>query len=167
MTWDLHKLFQKHSREINRFLRRRGHTPETAADLTHDTFLRVLVSAPKESEGEDNPRAYLFKVSKNISLNYQRRERLVRFADLDGDDVGELVDPAPSAETVVYSRQCLDQVEVALAELPERTRKAFEMSRLGERTIADISKELNLSKTRTWGLIHEAYRHLLKRVDDF
>ncbi|WP_394688346.1 RNA polymerase sigma factor [Hoeflea sp.] len=167
MTWDLHRLFLQHSREINRFLRRRGHTPETAADLTHDTFLRVLVAAPKESAGVDNPRAYLFKVSRNMSLNYQRRQRLVRFVDLEGDEVAECIDPAPSAETVVYSRQCLDQVERALAELPERTRKAFEMNRFGEHTIAEVAAELNLSTTRTWGLIHEAYRHLLKRVDEF
>lgn len=166
MAWDLHGLFLKHSREINRFLRRRGHPPETAADLTQDTFLRVLSTAPGETAGNANQRAYLFQVSRNLSINHQRRAGLMRTVGLEDDESAALADPAPSAETVVYSRQCLAQVDAALAELPERTRRAFVMSRLGDRTIAEIGRELGLSTTRTWGLIREAYRHLLTRVDD-
>lgn len=40
------------------------------------------------------------------------------------------------------------------------------MHRFGDRTIQDVAKELNLSTGRTWGLIREAYRHLLTQVDD-
>jgi RNA polymerase sigma-70 factor (ECF subfamily) len=55
-------------------------------------------------------------------------------------------------------------MEAALAELPERTRKAFELHRLDERTISDIAQELGLSTTRTWTLIREAYRHIVLRT---
>ncbi|MGQ5720640.1 sigma factor [Pseudochrobactrum asaccharolyticum] len=48
--WDLHHLFKKHARDIRQALRRRGLPEETAADLTQDTFLRVLVSPPKTSK---------------------------------------------------------------------------------------------------------------------
>lgn len=167
MGWDLHKLFLRHSREINRFLRRRGHTPETAADLTQDTFLRVLTAAPAHGAEKDNQRAYLFQVSRNLSINHQRRAALVRTVGIDSEEGARVPDPAPSPETVIHSRQVLNRVEEALSELPERTRRAFVLHRMGGRTIADVAGELGLSTTRTWALIREAYRHLLTRVDTF
>lgn len=164
--WDLQRLFLRHARDINRFLRRRGHTPETAADLTQDTFLRVLASPPGEAGLNHNPRAYLYQVSRNLSINHHRRDRLLQTVDLADTEAGEIADPVPSPEAVVYSRQRLAQAERALAELPERTRTAFELHRLGERTIAQVAEELGLSTTRTWALIRDAYRHLLSRVDE-
>jgi len=165
--WDLHRLFERHARDINRFLRRRGHSAETADDLTQDTFVRVLASPPAETDLNHNPKAYLYQVSRNLSINHRRRESLLQTTDLSTGEVAGIADPSPSPETVLYSRQCLAQVEAALAELPERTRRAFEMHRLGGKTIAEVARELALSTGRTWGLIHEAYRHLLTRVDGF
>ncbi|MGX5735611.1 RNA polymerase sigma factor [Bosea thiooxidans] len=165
MSWDLQHLFASYAREINRFLRRRGHSLETAEDLTQDTFVRVLASPPAEAGVDHNPRAYLYRVSRNLSINHHRRESIVPFADLT-DEIAEIADPAPSPERIVHSRQCLMQVQKALAGLPERTRLAFEMHRIGDRTIAEVAQELGLSNARTWGLIHEAYRHLLEQVDD-
>lgn len=167
MKWDLQSLFARHAGDINRFLRRRGHSVETAEDLTQDTFVRVLAAPPADTAINHNPRAYLYQVSRSLSINHHRRESLIRTTDLSGEEAARIVDPSPSAETVVYSRQCLAQVESALAELPERTRRAFEMHRLGGRTIAEVADALQLSTGRTWGLIHEAYRHLLMRVGEF
>lgn len=45
--------------------------------------------------------------------------------DLGEEAIAQLADPAPSAETVIYDRQRLKLVELALGELPERTRIAF------------------------------------------
>lgn len=162
--WDLQSLFIKHAREIDRFLRRRGHSPETAADLTQDTFLRILTAVPDEGTADHNPKAYLYQVSRNLSINHARRERLVSTVDLSEDTVAQYADPAPSAETVVYDRQRLKLTEAALGELPERTRVAFELHRLADRTISDVAQELDLSTTRTWALIREAYRHIVTRT---
>jgi len=165
MSWDFQNLFIRHAREINRFLRRRGHNAETAADITQDTFLRVLASPPGEASANHNPKAYLYQVSRSLSVNHHRRERLMQTADL--DEASGIADPGPSPEKIVYSRQYLAQTRKALAELPERTRIAFEMHRLDGRTIQDVAEILNLSTGRTWGLIRDAYRHLLSHVDEF
>ncbi len=111
-----------------------------------------------------NPRAYLYQVSRNLSINHARRERLANTVDLGEEAVAQLVDPSPSAETVVYDRQRLKLTEMALAELPDRTRIAFELHRLGDRTISDVAAEIGLSTTRTWALIRDAYRHIVIRT---
>ena len=164
MAWDIQKLFQRHAREIARSLRRRGHSAETAADLTQDTFLRVLASTPQDDAANHNPKAYLYQVSRNLSINHQRRERLLDTVELGDETLGEIADPSPTPETIVYDRQRLRQTAAALAELPERTRTAFELHRLGDRTIADVARQLGLSTTRTWSLIREAYRHIVIRT---
>lgn len=162
--WDLKRLFQKHACDINRFLRKRGHRPDVAADLTQDVFLRMLTSAPPERD--DNPRAYLRRVARNLSVDLYRREHLVEKADLPGDEYDGVPDPAPDPETIAHDRQRLAIANQALMELPERTRRAFELYRLGDMTIAEVAAELNLSVSRTWSLIHHAYQHLRIRLKD-
>lgn len=140
-------------------------SPETAADITQDAFLRVLAKPPVADVHNYSPKAYLYQVSRNLGINHQRREALLQSVDLESAEAANLVDPAPSPETVLYSRQCLLQTYHALAELPERTRQAFEMHRLDGRTIAQVAEELDISTTRAWSLIREAYRDLIGRVD--
>lgn len=166
MSWDLQHLFVRYARDINRFLRRRGHSRETAEDLTQDTFVRVLASPPPEAGLHHNPRAYLYQVSRNLSINHHRRGAIIALVDLPTDEIAQIPDLTPSPERIVYSRQCLIQTQRALEELPERTRTAFEMHRIGGCTIAEVARELGLSNARTWGLIRDAYRHLLNSVDD-
>jgi len=166
LVWDLHNLFRRHAREIARSLRQRGVSPEDAADLTQDAFLRVLATPPREAGSNHNPRAYLHRVSHNLATNQLRRNRLVPMVELSEEIVAQVADPFPDPETVVYSRQCLALTAAALATLPDRTRKAFELHRLSGRTIAQVAEELGLSTTRTWALIRDAYRHLLNHVGD-
>ncbi|MGV1873171.1 sigma-70 family RNA polymerase sigma factor [Agrobacterium rosae] len=164
MAWDLHGLFLRHANGIARSLRRRGLSEETAADITQDTFLRVLLVPPAENVSNSNPAAYLYQVSRNLGINHQRRECLMDTVDLGDESVTNIVDPSPLPDTVVYDRQRLRLTEEALAELPERARRAFELHRLGERTISDVGQEVGLSTSRTWALIRDAYRHIVIRT---
>jgi RNA polymerase sigma-70 factor (ECF subfamily) len=102
LSWDIQNLFKRHAQEINRFLRRRGHSADVAADITQDTFVRVLASPPSASVENHNPRAYLYQVSRNLSINHHRRENLIQITDLSDEEAARVVDPAPSAESVVY-----------------------------------------------------------------
>jgi RNA polymerase sigma-70 factor (ECF subfamily) len=165
LSWDLHKLFQSHAAEIVRALRRRGLSAETAADIAQDAFVRVLTLAPEDGTAIHNPKAYLHQVSRNLSINHQRRERLVKMVELDDAVAETIADPSPTAETVIYDRQRLEATAAALAELPERTRRAFVLHRLGEHTITEVAELIGLSTTRTWTLIRDAYRHIILRTD--
>lgn len=163
--WDFHALFRDHAREIIHFLRCNGHDPETSRDLAQDTFVRVIARTPRVKTSGHNPRAYLFKVSRNLGINLKTRQRRVPMVSLDETLVETLADPQPTAERIVQSRQALMQTLAAMNTLPQRSRRAFEMHRLGERTIAEIAEEIGLSTTGTWKLIREAYKHILLHAD--
>ncbi|MBK5959303.1 RNA polymerase subunit sigma-24 [Rhodoplanes elegans] len=161
MAWDIQTLFRRHADGIRRSLMRRGLPRETAADITQDTFLRVLAALPADGTENHNPKAYLYQVSRNLGLNHLRRERLAGLVDLPDAVVAEISDPAPTPETIACDRAQLARVAAALDALPERTRRAFELHRIGGLTIAEVAREIGLSTTRTWALVHEAYRHLV------
>ena len=162
--WDLERLFQKHAREIDRFLRKRGHRPDLASDLTQDVFLRLLSSAPPKHR--DSPRAYLYTIARNMSVDHYRRAQVLQKEYLTDNAYHSISDPAPGPEKVVHYRQNLATVNHALSELPEKTRRAFELYRLGDMTINEVADELSLSSSRTWTLIRRAYLHLRANLDD-
>lgn len=161
--WDIQQLFLRHAREIDRFLRRRGHSAETAADLTQDTFVRVMTAAPAEA---GNPRAYLHQIARNLSVDLIRRDRIVDYVDMPDEDIRRIADAGASPETIVYDRQRLAIVEQALRELPDQTRVAFEQHRLGEKTLAEVAADLGVSVSHTWKLVRVAYLHLRDRLND-
>lgn len=164
MRWDIQDLFRRHARDIAQSLRRRGIAEETAADLTQDTFVRVLTSPPGAAAAAHNPAGYLFRVARNLGIDHLRRERLMVRVDLAAEDFAAIADPSPSPEAVVFDRQKLALTQAALAELPERTRRAFELHRMDEMTIAAVAAELGLSSSRTWALIRDAYEHIDARL---
>lgn len=138
---------------------------ETAADLTQDAFLKVLVSPPPEAAQTYNPKAYLYRAARNLGIDHGRRERVLVRVDLSDERFEAIADPSPSAETIVYDRQKLRLVEAALAELPRRVREAFELHRIGGLTIAEVANRLGMSTTRTWVLIRDAYEHIEDRLN--
>ncbi|WP_338013173.1 RNA polymerase sigma factor [Nitrobacter vulgaris] len=165
MSWDdLHTLFVRHSKEIANALRRRGVTPENAADLTQEAFLRLLAAGRPNNAKCDNPRAFLFRASRNLHIDQIRRERHVRQVALTDAEFEAIPDGLPSPETMIFDRQRLAISAAALQELPERTRRAFEMHHLGDKGIAAVAQELGVSTTRTWVLIRGAYCHVRDRL---
>lgn len=161
---NVHSLFVRYAEEIDRFLRRRGHSADVAADITQDTFLRVMTSRAKTQP--DNPRAYIHQIARNLSLDLHRRERNTSLVDVPDEALHAIADPVPGPEQTLIDRQRLAIVERAIADLPERTRLAFELYQREDRTISDVAGEIGLSVSRTWTLIRRAYGELRRALDD-
>lgn len=98
-NWDFHALFRDHARELTHFLQRNGHDRETSRDLLQDTFVRVISKTPKKKATGHNPRAYLFKVSRNLGINLKIRQNRVPMVSLDASLMDTLVDPQPDCGT--------------------------------------------------------------------
>jgi RNA polymerase sigma-70 factor (ECF subfamily) len=157
-TADLHSLFNLHRTALLRFLTRRIGCPDTAADLAQESFLRLLRLGPALQMND--ARAYLFTAAANLARDYLRHARISRTADNAEDVLAALPDPAPSAERQAIARGQLALAQALLAELPDRTRTAFEMHRLGGYSQNEIAAHLGVSVTLVWRMIHHAYRHL-------
>jgi len=166
MAWDFHLLFCRHARGIRCFLQRRGLDPDSAAELTQETFLRVLsapISAQGDAESEDHASAYLYRVARNLGINHARRSLMTATLPLDAPCALRAAVQEQHAETIVVHRQQLRLVAAALADMPDRQRRAFVLHRIDGWPIARIGEHIGLSSTRTWELVHDAYRQIVLR----
>lgn len=112
---------------------------------------------PSATRGDvRDEKAYLARVARNLAIDHRRKQRSL--VDLEDAELFALADPAPSAEAVLADRQALLLTLKIIATLPVRTRKAFEMHRLGEHTLAEIAGTLGMSTAHAGRLVMEGYR---------
>lgn len=141
------------ARLIQRIVRNRAVTE----DLVHDSFVK-LIDRLGAGAGISDKEAYLTRIAQNLAIDHRRRER--EHLSLDEAALFEFADARPSAETVLADRQALLCTLAVLAAMPERTRRAFEMHRLGEATLAQIGVALGMSTAHAGRLVMDGYRTL-------
>lgn len=154
--WDVQELFRLHSRDVTRYLRRRVSSPDTAADLVQDLFLKLLTA--DISSSITDRRSYLFRAANNLAINHNKREGLVRFEDPSSLDA--IVDDSPSAERQLLSKQELMIVAEVLAGLSPVQRKIFFLTKIDGLTFPAIGQKLGLAPTT----VHSHMVRILMRI---
>jgi RNA polymerase sigma-70 factor (ECF subfamily) len=138
-TLEIRAWFDRDTEWLHRALRRRLRLASAEADdLVQSTWLRVLRSTPAEIA---HPRAFLAQIALNLFRDDRRRERLRR------DKLHlVVVNDAPSHRPDDLQEQEVDRVlEQIIADLPERLRDVFVLSRFERMTNRDIGKHLGIS----------------------
>ncbi|KAF1066473.1 MAG: putative RNA polymerase sigma factor FecI [Pseudomonas citronellolis] len=138
---DLLREFMQQRPRMEALLRRRVGCRATAADLLQDLFLRFW----KRPAPVEELSTYLLRSARNLAIDHLRGEDSrgrTLSALLPGED-----DAEPSPEQAVQAGADLTRVEAALRGLPERTRHIFLLSRVHERTYAEIATAMGLSRS--------------------
>lgn len=134
-------LYADHHGWLKGWLRRRLGNSFDAADLAHDTFIRLI--AREDPPVVREPRALLTTVAQGVLSNFMRRRKiedayLVTLAALPEQT-------APSPETRAILIETLVELDRRLDTLPAPVVKAFLLSQLDGMKQADIAAELKLS----------------------
>jgi len=138
----IHTLYSEHHGWLHAWLNRKLGNACDAADLAHDTFLRLLTRKVARPLGSE-PRALLTHIAKGLVIDRWRRQDVER-AYL--ETIAHLPEPeVPSPETRLLILEALWRIEALLREMPEATREAFLLSQLEGLTYAQIAQRLNLS----------------------
>ncbi|MNZ39599.1 putative RNA polymerase sigma factor FecI [compost metagenome] len=136
-----------------------------AEDIVHDAYLK-LDSGSLSSTIKCHA-SYLVGVVRNLAIDHSRRRSREQRLICDEDDCATsgLVDSA-APEQQVADRQELERIANALAELPERTRYAFEMCRVHGMKQKDIAERLGVSPALVNALIRDALIHCRRTLRD-
>ncbi|NIF29039.1 sigma-70 family RNA polymerase sigma factor [Pantoea sp. Tr-811] len=156
----LEALYSGHHGWLYDTLRRKLGNAMDAADLTQDTFTRVLASKVTTIE---QPRAYLRCVAKGILINWYQRKALERayldaLSHLPPQDV-----PSPELRWVVL--ETLHQIDAMLDALPPLVKRTFLLSQLGGLTYADIAGQLGVSLITVKRYMKQAFIQCLLLVE--
>lgn len=134
-------LYREHHRWLQAWLYRKVGCPHQAADLTQDTFVRVIRT--RELGRIDEPRAFLTTLARRVLFTFWRRR------DLEQAWLAALAQQpeacAPSAEDYALVREAIEILDTLLAGLPPRARAVLLMNRLEDMTHAEIAHALGIS----------------------
>ena len=141
---------REQSRLLN-FIRRRVPDPLDAEDILQDVFYK-LVEANRLLMPIDHVTGWLFRVARNRITDLFRDKQPESLSDAalgDDDDDLELEGLVPSAgggpEEVYERNLLLDELAVAVSELPEEQRAVFVAHEVDGRSFKEMAAETGLS----------------------
>jgi len=154
--------------DLVRFFAARLRSMALAEDLVQDLYVRIANLGP--GERVENPSAYLYRLASNLMLDRLRSER--RSTARDGawlqshrtEMGGESIAEEPSAEQTVGGRQQLARMAEAIAGLPPKTRRAFELHRLEGMTQEETAQVLGVSRKTVEKQVATALLRLAKAM---
>jgi RNA polymerase sigma-70 factor (ECF subfamily) len=157
----IHGLYCEHHGWLRGWLDRKLGNASDAADLAHDTFLRLLTRQTTQILGVE-PRALLTHIAKGLMIDGWRRQDVER-AYL--ETIAHLPEPeAPSPQDRWLILEALYRIEAMLRDMPEKTRQAFLMSQLDGMTYSQIASVLGVSLITVKRYMRDAFLACLSVV---
>jgi len=148
------EVVRREQSRLRNFIRRRVPDPRDAEDILQDVFYQ-LVEANRLLMPIEHVTGWLFRVARNRIADLFRKKRPEPFgeavaSDEDGDDdLRQLEDLLPSPDAgpdALYARGVLlDELELAVDELPEDQREAFVAHELEGRSFKEMAAESGVS----------------------
>ncbi len=163
-------LKQEQSR-LRNFIRRRVPDPRDAEDILQDVFYE-LVEANRLLMPIDHVTGWLFRVARNRITDLFRKKKPESFSDMavanEEDELLELEDllPSPDAGPAgLYARKVLlDELDLAVDELPEEQREVFVAHELEGRSFKEIAADTGVNVNTLLSRKRYAVLHLRKRL---
>lgn len=161
---------QERSR-LRNFIRRRVLDPADVEDIVQDVFYK-LVEANRLLMPIDHVTGWLFRVARNRITDLFRKKKPELFSDAalenEEGDVMQIEDllPSPDAgpEALYLRNVLLDELELALDELPDEQREVFVAHELEGRSFKELSAESGVSVNTLIARKRYAVLHLRERL---
>jgi RNA polymerase sigma factor (sigma-70 family) len=156
---------------LRNYIRKRVHNEADAEDLLQEVFYE-LVEANRLLMPIEHVTGWLFRVARNRITDLFRKKKAETFSDAAvEDEAGELLQiedmlPSPDAGPEArYVRQVLlEELEFALAELPDEQREVFVAHELEGRSFKELAAESGVSVNTLLSRKHYAVLHLRERL---
>jgi RNA polymerase sigma-70 factor (ECF subfamily) len=178
VTLDTSKWIDNYADYMYNYAVVRVNNGDLAKDLVQDTFFAGLKSA-KNFQGKSTERTWLVSILKRKIIDHYRKinskkgqaEVRVNFYD-DGENEGNwLEERVPQswdnqAEKSIENEELKNQLESCIDALPEKYAMVFRMKTIQEFETEEICKELDITASNLWVIIHRARTQLRKCMED-
>ena len=154
------EFFLIHQPGIFRFLFRYLADRELAEDLTQDTFIKFWLIRDK-LDTSSSPKAYLYKIARNLALNSINRKPPVTSITSNGSFFQSIISNTENDYDRIF---LLDEFQKAVNTLPERCRATFILSRYDGFEYSEIAEILHVSLQTVKNQMNKAIAVLRKRL---
>jgi RNA polymerase sigma factor (sigma-70 family) len=161
----------KERSRLRNFIRRRVPDPSDAEDIVQEVFYE-LVEANRLLVPIEHVTGWLFRVARNRIFDLLRKKRPEAFSDVavegEGGEMLQIEDllPSPDAgpEALYFQHVLLDELELALDELPEEQHDVFVAHELEGRSFKEMAAETGVSVNTLLSRKRYAVLHLRERL---
>jgi RNA polymerase sigma factor (sigma-70 family) len=165
------EVVEREQSRLRNFIRRRVADPRDAEDILQDV-LYALVEANRLLMPIEHVTGWLFRVARNRITDLFRKQTPERFADAavakEDDELLRLEDLLPSPDAgpeALYARNVLlDELELAVDELPEEQRQVFVAHEWEGRSFKELAAETGVSVNTLLSRKRYAVLHLRERL---
>lgn len=139
-----------------------------AEDVVQEAYFRFALNDPEArlphpgAAPVEQPAAYLFRIVRNLAIDWLRRVAADTRRIAVQETMGQGTEMLPSPEEELLHRDELRRVQMAMAELPPKTRRVFALHRLEHQTFQQIAAAEKISVTTAHRLAQEALLHLMR-----
>lgn len=153
-----------HYDELKRYVQRKVRSADLAAEIIHDTYLRLAAVAG--TTRIEDPRAFLFRAARNLAIDRlrttgARAQYMYR---------GPLPEQAPAPESLpdarASARERLGHVAATVAQLPPRSREVFVLRVVEDLDHAEIARRLGITRNMVERHLRKALLFLLVRLEE-
>jgi RNA polymerase sigma-70 factor (ECF subfamily) len=145
--------------------------PQTAEDLAHEAYLKMLHAS--ENQEISYPHPFLYQIARNLALDHLRKEKIRQRNDTpqkDDEDTGNLLEniasTAPTPEQQTADKQQVAMMIEALNGLSERRRQILVLHKFHHWTYDRIARHYGISRSAVEKNVHVALAHLLSAQDE-
>lgn len=151
--------------------------PVMAEDLVQETFLAALKSA-SGFKGDASERTWLISILKRKIIDYYRKsnskkgkaEIKISYTDNNEQEGDWLEERAADKGRINIEEQLQNEelgvaIEACISKLPEKQARIFRMKTIQGMETEDICKELNITPSNLWVIIHRARTALMSCLE--
>ncbi|HEY5026903.1 MAG TPA: sigma-70 family RNA polymerase sigma factor [Candidatus Angelobacter sp.] len=165
------EVVKREQSRLRNFIRRRVPDPRDAEDIVQDVFYE-LVEANRLLMPIEHVTGWLFRVARNRITDLFRKKKPEPFSDAavehEDGEVLQIEDmlPSPDAgpEALYFRNLLLDELELAVDELPDEQREIFVAHELEGRSFKEMAAETGVSVNTLLSRKRYAVLHLRERL---
>lgn len=166
LTLTINDLFLNQRQSLIQTIYRIVGCPQTAEDLAHEAYLKMLKAA--QTQEINSPQSFLYKIAHNLALDHLRKQKIRQCSDFypkDDDAAGSLLDSLPSTastpEQIAIAQQHVTLMLAALKGLSERRRQILVLHKFHHWTYERIAQHYGISRSAVEKNVQVALAHLL------
>ncbi len=155
------QLYDLYAPKIFRFIRLKVGSQTLAEDLSSESFLRIWEYLQKEKEIEESFQALLYKVARNLIIDYYKKKSSQEI--LFNDDFNEFLLNEPARDEI-KDKEVADQIHKALINIKEEYQDVLIWYYIDGLSASEIAKLMGKSQGAIRVLIHRGLESLKKHL---
>ena len=152
------EVFNTYAKDLKRFLYFKFNCMASAEDVLQDTFIKLWNNCNKVEFAK--VKSYIFTIANNLFLDSKRHEVVVRKHEK--SYIHQNTNESP--EFLMIEEEFLEKVEKAIADLPEKQRIVFMLSRFEKKKYKEIAEKLDISIKTVEKRMHSALLIMREKI---